>query len=906
MSVSVLEPGILQFKLDVPHQRISLVERPRLLSQLTAVAAHRLCLLIAPAGFGKTTLLAQWNDHLARSGRRLAWLSLDEEDSDTRRFLTCVIFALDRAGLDTGRLRAHAEQGVVDLTADACLVLLAEALARAVQSMVLVLDDYHRAADPQLNNLILRLVHLSPETFTVLLSSRVRPNIGVPQLLASGLASEIAAEPLRLTADEIATLFGTDLPESTLATLVDQTEGWPVALQLARLVLKNDPTAAGAVRRLTARGGHLSTYLADQVLASLPGDVTNFLLETSILEAFDVSLADSVRERSDSWKMMEALEPLQSLLTPLDPERGWFRYHHLFAEYLRNRLAQQQPDHAARLHLRASLWFERQGLLQEAVRHAREASDYKRCARLIEDAGGWRLILYGGINHLRSLLRYVPDQERVSHPRLLLAKAYLDMKDGQLQAARENFNLATEATSRRGRAASETAALERDALNVGTLLKIYEDDGLDEEMLEGFEQLRATAAADDPLTLGVLDCAEAVVSLCVGRLHHAEAKARAAMKSMRGATSVLGLNYCYLHGGMSALYRGELATSRAYLSEARRMAEENFGGDSGLKAISDVLCGALHFWRTGEPDVSLAEYEHSTQHVRAYDGWFDVYAAGLDVRFRMALSRGDGAEMLSLIDESHHLLPSRVPRRLSNVLQAHRLVAAIQQGARSEARLAGRSLQQQLPIGAWRADRRLWRPYQDVALALARWQQECGDEDLALRTLSDLADCCLEIQATLPRIRALVNRGVLRGELGRRDEAVADMALAVGLAAAEHVAQPFKEQPGSGTLLRHVNAKLREDVGDPIQIDFVSSLLREIDTSPRDAAEGRLGMFSPRERDVVQELRHGLTNKEIARALDMTEHTVKFHLRNIFLKLGVERRGQALTMLQSGRDWLRA
>ena len=626
------EPCMRHLKIEAPRQRISLVRRPRLLSQMNAAATHRLCLLIAPAGFGKSTILAQWADQLVRAGRRVAWVSLDEGDSDERQLLAFIVFALARAGVEVGRLLAHAEQGLVEITPDAGLMMIADVLEKCPEPVVLALDDYYRAATPRLDVMIVRLSQVCPESFTLTVSSRVRPNIGVPQLLASGWASEINAEPLRLTSGETRALMDTELGEGDLEILMDQTEGWPVALQLARLVLKSDASPRRSIAGLTSRGGHLSTYLADQVMKALSPEAAAFLLETSILERFNVPLADAVRGKSDSWRMMETLEPLQCLLTPLDSENGWFRYHHLFGDYLRRFMSQSRPQDIAALHLAASVWFERNGFVMEAVKHARDAGDFRRCARLIEAAGGWQLILYGGINYLRNLLRNMPPAERLAHPRILFAQSYLQMKDGQLKAAKETFSLAEDALLQTRREDQPLTDLERDWINLSVLLTVYEDDPIDHATLGSFDALRSRVAADDSMAWGILDCAEAAAALCVGRLDHAETAARTAMKSMRAANSVLGLNYCYVHAGVATLYRGDLARSSAYLSEARRMAEENFGADSGLKAISDVLCGALSFWRSGTPDVPVEDYRRSTAHVRGYDGWFEVFAAGLDVR----------------------------------------------------------------------------------------------------------------------------------------------------------------------------------------------------------------------------------------------------------------------------------
>lgn len=894
--ISAAESQMLFLKMEVPRQRISLVKRPRLLATMEAAARARLCLLIAPPGYGKTTILGQWGDQVARSGQPLAWLTLDEADGDPRQFLSYIVFALARAGVAMGRLLAHAEQGLVEITLDGCLVMMARALGEAERRTVLVLDDYHRPANDALDALIVKMIQVFPENSTIVLSSRTRPGIGVPQLLAAGLATEINAEPLRLTRAETRQLLDIHLEDAELEALLDHTEGWPVAMQLARLVLKNDQASAIPLRQLTARGGHLSSYLADQVLRFLSDDVVDFLISISILERFNAPLADVVRARTDSWDIMEALEPLQSLLTPLDEGSGWFRYHHLFAEYLHGLLMQRRPQDAQALHSRASLWFEENGFVFEAVKHAREAGDFARCAALIEDAGGWQLILYGGINHLRSLLRLMPQSEQLAHPRILLADAYLKLKDGQIPAAHASYDLAGDGVPETGDWNTQSS-LQRDQMNVGVLLRVYEDNSIDRAFLETCHTLRGRIPSSDGLTRGVIDCAEAVGALCVGELDHTEAIARDAMTAMRSANSVLGLNYCFVHAGVAALYRAELDTASAYLSQAREMAEENFGEDSGLKSISDVFWGTLQYWRGGGLDVPATEFARSFQHVLEYDGWLEIYAAGLDVRFKLAMAARDDADVQRVLDDGQALVSARGLRRLAIIVQAQRLTVAMARGERGEARACAHRLQDILPSGCWRDRPQMWRPYQDGALALARWLED-SDRAAALDLLNDLVACCRAVGAKLHLIRALVHRASALDRQLRRDAALADLTDAIAIAAPGRIAQPFIEKPLL-PLLRAMKKRLRPGLGDPIESSFLSMLVADSSEELPDALRGDAGLFSPRELDVVQELVQGLTNKEIARLLDMTEHTVKFHLRNIFAKLGVERRTHAIAALQS-------
>ena len=857
-------------------------------------------LLIAPAGYGKTTILAQWSDAARTAGSLIAWLTLDEDDADPRQFLSGVVFALSQAGVDLGGLVSQADQGLVEISIGACLDLIVDGLQEDSRPCFLILDDYHRSACPELDKLLSRMSQMLPNSARLVVSARARPNIGVPQLLASGFASELSADSLRLTKDESRRLLDTEMSDADFATVFDHTEGWPVALQLARLVLQGDKGVSASIRHLTSRGSHLSTYLADQVLGNLPPEVVDFLLETSILERFNAELTDAVRDRSDSWSFMDQLEPLQSLITPLEDDDVWYRYHHLFAEYLRHLLNRRRPGDLPRLHARASSAFQNKGLLVEAVRHAAAAADFPRCAELVETAGGWRMVLYGGKNQLAGALRQIPAGQKRIHPRLLAAEAYLKLKDGDLAGARSTFELVPIELRRKPVDWSRPTEQERDVFNLGLLLKAYEDNEIDDAFLDRLEQIRACIPASESLTRGVLEAAEALCALAVGRLQFAESLALSAMTSMRGASTVLGLNYALLHAGLSTLFQGKLRDAEAYLSQARAMAEENFGEDSGLKSIADILWASLQLWRTGEVGMPDAAFARAFQHAREFDGWSDIYIVGLDARFRAARSTNDPVAMRQVISEGLDLVRGRGIRRLDLQVRGQSLLLATIVGARGEAAAMVAELRRQLSIGCWKANPGLWRPYQDCGFALTRWleDEDCGE---ALKIATDLIECAGAMDAKIFEIRAHAIRAHLFDRLGRRTEALADLSYAIEAASPDRIVLPFLEQPQLSSLIQALRKDIRRRGCAPIMEAFLSELVASLGAAPANGLADELAGLSPRELEVVNELQLGSTNKEIARALDMTEHTVKFHLRNIFNKLGVDRRAHVLAKAAPSR-----
>ena len=880
-------------KLDAPRQQVSLVSRLHLLKILDTAATRRLCVVVAPAGFGKTTLVSQWRNQLVAAGHTAAWLSLDDDDADVRQLLTYIIFALSEAGVDTGRLEMLAAQGLMELSANAALGGILSAIAEHGGHTVLTLDDYHRIATPAIDALINRMVDTAPRNLTLIVSARVRPDLAIAQRFASGQAIEIDADMLRFSEEETRAVVDPALTDDQLKVVFERTEGWAVAVQLARLTLGGSHSIDHALAGFTGQSGHLAGYLADQVLAGLDEELLDFMMQTAVLERFNAPLANAVCERHDAWNMLNRLEPLQSLLVPLDERAEWFRYHHLFADHLQAALKRAHPDSLTGLHLRASEWHAAQGYVADAVRHARLAGDFDRAAEIIGDAGGWELMLYGGIGYLRSLLRNIPEREAPAYPRIQVARAYLAVKDGRIPEARAMMEQARAATGDAHTLGDFGTPLDRDMVNVGALLDMYEDQRYTPARLASLKQLQARIPPSDKLTLGVLLCIDALASLANGDFEVAGRVSRQAMRAMRAAESLLGLNYCFLHTGGAALYFGRLQQAEANFRQARQLAEDNFGADSGLRSLAELLVGTVLHWRDSWEDRYEEQFDRALSHVESYDGWLEIFAHGLDSGCAAALGRRDFAAAEGWIARAERTAAGRGMPRLSALASGHRLrLHTLDGNLRTAARLAA-SLEKDFPLACWKTDRFHWRPYQVIGPALA-YHYAAGDQARSLCLIDDVIACCRALSANAYLVQALAIKADLLAGFGRHPEALDNLMLALELAAPEGIRRPFRGLQRGAALLRAARKRARDEAIDVVVLDFIGDCL-EAEEKGEDPG-GTLGLLglSRRECEVVHELVQGLSNKAIARTLDLTEHTVKFHLKNIFRKLDVSRRTQAI------------
>ena len=430
------QDGLLATKLHVPSRRPGFVPRPRLVGRLEEGLARGLVLVCAPAGSGKTALLADWARH---GGRPVAWLSLDVGDNDPTRFWRHAVAALGQARPGIGELAGPVLGPLEASSPDGLVMALINELAADPREdeVLLVLDDYHLIDSQPVHGSLLFLLEHLPPGLRMVLASRSDPPLPLARLRAGGQLAELRAAELRFTADEAAALLreaiGADLPGTAVAALTARTEGWAAGLQLAGLSLRGQADTAGFVAAFSGSHRYVLDYLTGEVLERQNPQVREFLLETSVLERLTGELCDAVTGRAGSQAMLAGIERAGLFLVPLDEVRGWWRYHHLFADLLRARLQAEQPGRVQALHRAAAAWCEEHDLADDAVRHALAAGEAAWAARLVERHVEELLGRSEGVT-LRRWLSALPAESVRARPRLCLAQAYAAAQGFQLEA----------------------------------------------------------------------------------------------------------------------------------------------------------------------------------------------------------------------------------------------------------------------------------------------------------------------------------------------------------------------------------------------------------------------------------------------------------------------------------------
>ncbi len=406
-SASLPAPAVVEPKLAPPAMRAGHLDRHGLLRRLDELSDRKLTLVAAPTGFGKTTTLAAWSRH---SAKRIAWVTLDGSDDDPVRFLAHVLIALARAAPPAGTESFEALQ-VGAAPARAVVPRLLNELEALEAPVVLALDDYHAVHSRACHDLLAQILEGSPVQLSMVLATRADPPLPIGRLRARGDLGELRSHDLRFTRTEAAQLLtkslGLRLDDASVDRLEQRTEGWPAGLYLAALSLRGREDASAFIDDFAGSNRHVVDYLGAEVLDVQPPALRSFLLRTSILDRLTGSLCDAVLDEQHSGARLAELARSNLFLVPLDDNGEWFRYHRLFAELLRYELLRESPELVPGLHLRAALWQEAAGQLDEAVAHALAAGDPDLAAELL--GRSWRPLIQNGHHAtLRRLLNSLP------------------------------------------------------------------------------------------------------------------------------------------------------------------------------------------------------------------------------------------------------------------------------------------------------------------------------------------------------------------------------------------------------------------------------------------------------------------------------------------------------------------
>ncbi len=955
---ATLQDSLLTTKLYIPRSRAArnLVSRPRLMARLDESLKCALTLVSAPPGFGKTTLLSEWASGRLEIGDsktdraettpslisnnqppRFAWLSLDKDDNDPARFVRYLVAALQivEPGVGAGPLatpqdRASASPGESGWMTAALTKLINE-IRPARAELMLILDDYHLIETQAIHEFLTFLLDHMPPPLHLVIASRTETLLPLARLRARGHLLELRTDDLRFTAEEAAIFLNQvmrlNLSAGDIATLETRTEGWIAGLQMAALSMQDRHDIPHFIATFTGSHRYILDYLAEEVLQKLSEPIQKFLLQTSILSRLNASLCDAVLgtgadpalnlwhgeqtsngeeisasasqpPNSPAQKSLEYLEQANLFIIPLDDERHWYRYHHLFADFLRERLKRQVGIQGlAALHRRAAQWYEQNGLVAEATGHALAAADVERAARLIERSG--RTILNRSeMATLLSWLEALPEELVKTRPRLSLFHAWALVLTGQLDTAEaqlREFRLPiseagqldfgvdhpTGVSEIEGEMAAIEATLAYFRRDIARAIDLYR---------QAFERLpQENRFLRGAVAMSLATAYHLNRDLAGAIWAFTQAKRISAARHDFNTALIAGWNLAHLH-----IEQGQLHHAADFYRQALQLMGQQTEQDGLFHIAGRVYVGlarVLYQWN------ELAEAaDHIVTGLSLGEQQGDPVAL---ISGQLALAwvkqgQGDAAEAFDALDraeeliQKHRLLSWRVRLAACRVhlsLRHANLDAAAKWADQAGAALSTDSTDDSAgyPDDLRRIER----------LARARLLIARGQTEPAPALLTPLRQAAEQEQRTGQVIEILILQALAEQARNKLPRAISLLARCLSLAEPENYVRLFVDEGAPmAELLRRTRAK-------GINPPYVDRLLAAYPIPAASKAAGVSGFqliepLSERELEILQLIETGLSNRQIAENLFLTIGTVKWHINNIYGKLGVSRRTQAL------------
>ena len=870
--------GIAKFV--IPQTLVSLIDRPRVARQMADFATRKCTVLHAPPGGGKTTFLAQWIGAAGIPEKLVYWITLDEEDARPDKFLNTLAAAanLEDVALDLMPMAAQARASANKLWS--------KILERGDMG-VLILDDYQVAESEDLNALLAVLLERLPPSLHVVISGTSLPAIPLGRLRSQGQVLVIGPTELAFDDAEGRALLSSHVPDNDIQRLSRGLAGWPAFLQLVVINSTSTFRSVEVSDAIDNAWSDIASFIETEIFEPLPPDTRALLIETSVARTLSLDLSIAIcgdKISGDGFRKLVRSFPTIPVSTG---QTTTFRHHPVIARYLQERLAALGSATGLTYHRRAADWFHQQGNVSEAAFHMAAIGDTDAIATLIEKRGAVRIALVNGFPELVNLIELLPAETILARPRLRLAQAWVSAKRGNVVAARQW----SQAVHSVAAALPIDDTIKRETLFVEKMMwAVYEEHSIGPDALQEIEDIRTIVPDDDPWFASWVNNLLCVMHTRRGNLLAADEAADRALNSYRMADALYGEVFARGHQAMISVMSGRFSDATVQAEIAAKITSAHFAADAGLSAMIDFLRGHIAYERN-EFGQARALLTPALEKIELAETWVELHALGAASLAKILFEEGAHEKAYACLDKMYRVGGERGLMRLQWLAAHCRFELLLGAGKPGEA--AQVALQHDIPLkgncpfATWFEGER--STLAGMHIDLANHHQL----DSLQERLEDFIEEAESLGHRRASVEALILLTRLFHDIQRQDDAKATLQKALAIAVPEMMLRAFLENgspivPVLKTMIRSVGIKSLQ----PATLSFIIRVMSDAGGVPTGNA-GATTMFSDKELEVLGNLVSDYSNKMIARRLAISEATVKFHLANIYRKLGVNTRTDA-------------
>lgn len=878
---------MIETKFIPPRTLADLLSRQRVVSVLSEKLKLKLSLLVAPAGFGKTTILTDLYNRLHRERDiNVVWISLDRDDAEAVNLLATIALGLDKAGCDVKGLPSFADLHLNAQEKKQIQTNLLQALIRAEQKLVVIFDDYHLAASKETDEIFSYLLAYLPGHVNFTLATRIIPTFDFSKLQLEGLSSVQDQEALRFTGEEVAALFSNlRVTSQTLEIINDKTEGWPAALQMARSWLANSADPERDVQRLSGSLDAISLFFTEQVFEKQPEYIKEFLLKMSVANSFNSDLANAITGRQDSWNLIRELATANAFIVAVGDTSAWFRMHPLYREFLASRLLAVGQERINDLQLKAAAWYQDSGNLKEAVYHYCAAEHFEKAAAVVATAGGVFRGIREGLISIKALMDCFPSEVIDQYPNLMVVNAYILQKQGRNEEARDTVRKLQRSvrTEEGGQSNHLDPLLEAEIKIMEVYVKAVLDEEIKAEEIAAVEAFCAEIGQEDYVMKGMVNNLRCVLYFRKDDYALAAAVARESLKYYKMAGAYNASVFVSVHLGEILIANGKLNEAFDTLLQTQGFIAEKFEDEPYAAALVNVLLAYLYSARA-EDEAAYNLLATSMEQIENGEGWYEVQVYAFQTVIELAASLQDSPAVAEWQRRGLEFSRIRGLRGLESVLavQGRELLLRNPEANEPEAKV---SEIKDLLGADWMV--------RDASVRVTV-EQLCRDGRHAealqcLDTMIQEAEGCGRMISLVPY---LILQSVVLDEV-KEEKAISPLHHALLLAFEEGYLRPFLQygERLSKLLDRVVRTTGASNMPQRL-LDFIVRIQTTLAGSWNEG--GAEAFFSDRELQILQGLSRGESNKVIGRQLNLSPNTVKYHLRSLYDKLGAHNRAVAV------------